>query len=66
MVKANIEAVMAARLDHGWSLSELARRVEVTNQTIARIENGHSVLPGTAKKVADALGRSVSELFTIS
>lgn len=70
MVKGNIEAIKAARLERGWSLSELAKQVDVTKETVARIERGLSAYPATAKatakKVADALGRPVAELFTIS
>ena len=66
MVKGNIEALKAARLERGWSLSELAKQVDVTKETVARIERGLSAYPATAKKVADALGRPVAELFTIS
>lgn len=66
MVKGNIEAIKAARLERGWSLSELAKQVDVTKETVARIERGLSTYPATAKKVADALGRPVAEPFTIS
>lgn len=66
MVKGNIEAIKAARLERGWSLSELAKQVDVTKETVARIERGLSAYPATAKKVADALERPVTELFTIS
>lgn len=66
MVKGNVEAIKAARLECGWSLSELARQIEVTKETVARIERGLSAYPSTAKKIADALGKPVAELFTIS
>ena len=66
MVKGKIEAIKAVRLERGWSLSELAKQVDVTKETVARIERGRSAYPATAKKVADALGRPVAELFTIS
>ena len=38
----------------------------MTKETVARIERGCSAYPATAKKVADALGRPVAELFAIS
>ena len=65
MVKGKIEAIKAARLERGWSLSELAKQVNMTKETVARIERGCSAYPATAKKVADALGRPVAELFAI-
>lgn len=65
MVKGKIEAIKTARLERGWSLSELAKQVDVTKETVARIERGRSTYPATAKKVANALGRPVAELFTI-
>ena len=35
MVKGKIEAIKAARLERGWSLSELAKQVDVTKETVA-------------------------------
>ena len=66
MVKGKIEAIKAARLERGWSLSELAKQVDVTKEPVARIERGRSAYPAPAKMVAGALGRPVAALFAIS
>jgi ribosome-binding protein aMBF1 (putative translation factor) len=49
MVKANVEAIKAARLERGWSSAELAKRAGATNETVRRIERGCSATPRTAK-----------------
>jgi len=64
-IKAKIEAIQMARLSKGWSRKRLAAEAGTTPQTIGRIESGLSASPETIKKVADALGRPVSELFAI-
>ena len=46
-------------------MTKLAHEAKVTQATISRVERGNSTSPSTAKKVADALGRPVAELFTI-
>lgn len=66
MVKANVEAIKAARLERGWSSSELAKRAGATNETVRRIERGCSTLPSTAKRLADVLEVPVTELFSIT
>ena len=66
MVKANVEAIKAARLERGWSSAELAKRAGATNETVRRIERGCSATPRTAKKLADVLEKPVTELFSIS
>ena len=66
MVKGKIEAIKAARLERGWSLSELAKQVNMTKGDRCANRAGCSAYPATAKKVADALGRPVAELFAIS
>lgn len=65
MIKAKAEALRASRIERGWDMTELAHEAKVTQATISRVERGNSTSPSTAKKVADALGRPVAELFTI-
>jgi DNA-binding XRE family transcriptional regulator len=65
MITAKIESVKTARLENGWNMHELAHHAEVTKQTIARIERGGSCTPATAKRVADAFSKPVTELFSI-
>mgnify|MGYP001124840663 CR=1 FL=1 len=47
MVKGKSEAIKAARLERGWSLSELAKQVDVTKETVARIERGRNRKEGS-------------------
>jgi transcriptional regulator with XRE-family HTH domain len=65
-ITARREEMQRARIIKGWNYSKLGREAGVTGQTVGRIERGENVSPGTAKKIADALGRPVAELFAIS
>lgn len=65
MITAKTDALKIARIDKGWSCANLARVAGVTSPTVTRIEKGLSASPETAKKLADSLGKSISELFTI-
>ena len=65
MIKAKAEALRASRIERGWDMTKLAHEAKVIQATISRVERGNSTSPSTAKKVADALGRPVAELFTI-
>ena len=65
MIKAKAEALRMSRSERGWDMTRLAQEAKVTQATISRVERGNSTSPSTAKKVADALGRPVAELFTI-
>jgi len=51
------------RESHGLTQRELAAEAGVGEVTVARIESGASVIPPTARKVADALGVSVADLL---
>jgi len=66
MVKGNVEVIKAARLEQGWTVSDLAKQIKVNKATISGIERGVSTSPTTAKRIADALGKPVTELFAIS
>ena len=50
----------------GKLLAERAAKAGVTAQSISRIEKGENAGPATAKKISDALGIPVDELFTIN
>lgn len=65
MITAKIDALKMSRLECGWNLVDLARESDVNKATIARIEHGTSTSPATAKRVADALGKPIAELFSI-
>lgn len=56
--------VKEVRLERGMPVAELARRVGVTRQTIYTIEAGKdSSTVGVMRRVAAALGVSLSEIF---
>ncbi len=58
------EALRRARADAGLSISELAKRAGVSRDTISKAERGlHSLQASTLHKVAQALGRTPSELL---
>jgi transcriptional regulator with XRE-family HTH domain len=50
------------RESRGLLQRELASEAALSEFTITRIENGDSIRPSTARKVADALGVSVADL----
>lgn len=50
---------------HGYSQQDLADETGVAKSTVIRIEQGNVARPGTAKKLANALGVSVSVLAAV-
>ena len=59
-----LKALRRARADAGLTISELARRAGVSRDTISNAERGlHSLQAPTLHKVAQALGRTASELL---
>jgi transcriptional regulator with XRE-family HTH domain len=48
----------------GWSLSELARRAGLTQQTVARVEKGESAHTRTMVAIARALSEALGEEIT--
>ena len=54
------------RIKSGYSMTELAKRVEVSPQFISAIINGtYNPSPATAKKICDALQVEFDEIFDI-
>lgn len=51
------------RFDAGLSPEELGELAEVSGMTVRRIERGESTTAGTAKKIADKLEVSVTEML---
>lgn len=45
--------------DRGWLQSHLARKSRLSEQTISRFLRGDGQTAPTAKKIAEALGRSI-------
>jgi putative transcriptional regulator len=60
-------SIRVERDARGWTQAELAARVGVSRKTINTIENGVFV-PSTltALKIAESLGKSVEELFSVT
>lgn len=52
-------ALLKAREDAGLTQRELAKRVDVPQSTIARIERGNNTSVDTLSKIANALGKKV-------
>lgn len=55
--------VKELREANAWSISELARRADLTPQTISKMEKNLSTSRTSQLKVAKALGRKHSEVF---
>lgn len=58
------QGIRSARIEQGWTQSELARRVGVSRQTINSIENGRAIPTlKIALKLAVTLSKAISDLF---
>lgn len=57
--------IKEARTERGYTQEELARRANVSRATIAGLESGATVVTTTQTliKIADALGKKVSDIF---
>ncbi len=53
------------RIKHGYSINELARRMEVNPSVVYSLEKRYGVRPATAKKACDALQLNFEDLFII-
>ncbi|TGY50025.1 helix-turn-helix domain-containing protein [Ligilactobacillus murinus] len=56
-------ALLKAREDAGLTQRELAKRVDVPQSTIARIERGNNTSIDTLSKIANALGKKLKVEF---
>jgi len=62
--RPTLEALRRARVDAGLTISDLAKRAGVSRDTISHAERGrHSLQGPTLSKIAQALGRTPSELL---
>ena len=56
--------IVEARVAAGLTQVQLAEKVGAKQQSISRIERGkHGVKDGLRKRIADAVGRKVEEIF---
>jgi transcriptional regulator with XRE-family HTH domain len=52
------------RLDEkGWTMSELARKADVSAQTVRKAERGEAISEVSMARIAKALGSTVKTLF---
>lgn len=49
------KAVQTARLERGWSQTQLAKKAGVSRPTVSRVELGEEPSMRTARQLADAL-----------
>ena len=56
-------ALLKAREDAGLTQRELAKRVDVPQSTIARIERGNNTSVDTLSKIANAIGKKLKVEF---
>lgn len=57
---ALIQALVAARIQHGWTQQQLAERIGIKQEALARIERGKTnPTLATLGRVAAALGKHV-------
>ena len=55
--------VRESRLSHGWSQRFVASQLNISHQSISRLENGYPVSSHLLKKVAGLLQISLHELY---
>ena len=53
------------RVKQGYSVTALAKAMNVSPATVLGIEKGRSINPATAKKACETLRMTFDELFTI-
>jgi DNA-binding XRE family transcriptional regulator len=62
-LKAVGMAVRLGRARHRWSQTELAERSGIGRTTISYIERGYVASPVTCRRLAQALGMTLGEIF---
>ncbi len=62
-MKLNKQAAEMAMAERGFNKIDLANAMGVSRITIYKYLDGGSCRPKTAKRIADALGKPVGELF---
>jgi DNA-binding XRE family transcriptional regulator len=56
-------AIRLERARHRWSQTDLAERSGISRPTISYIERGYVASPVTCRRLAQALGATLSEIF---
>lgn len=62
-IYAKDRALEIARTEKGWSCAKLAREAGVAGPTVTRTEKGLPASPLTARKLAEALEKPLTDLF---
>ena len=57
--------LLASRVNRGWSIRRAAIEIGIDRRTLERAEQGELVSPAAAKKIADAYGRKVTDLWAV-
>jgi transcriptional regulator with XRE-family HTH domain len=60
-----IPALARLRGRRGWTARDLARRADIADETVSRIENGHQPSTRTIYKLATALEMGFDELAAL-
>lgn len=55
-----LDSLKARRILGGFSIGDLAKKANVSDQTIVQLENGGNCLPEVTSRLIDALGPSVA------
>jgi DNA-binding XRE family transcriptional regulator len=63
MPKVDTQKLELARSRKGWTRLDLAALIKVDVSTISNIERGKTQNPKTIKKIADALGLRMKDVF---
>jgi transcriptional regulator with XRE-family HTH domain len=61
-MEVNVEKLWELRVNQELTQRQLARKAEISNTTLVKIERG-GAMPPTLKKIADALGLKPIELL---
>lgn len=59
----NVALVLDDMAEKGWLPTDLARMTELSDMTIGRFIKAEVQTPRTAKKIAEALGRTVRRYY---
>lgn len=65
MVQAKILELAERRIMLGWSKADLATNSSLSRAVVVRAEQGLGVSPKSAKRIADALGVPVCDVFAL-
>jgi transcriptional regulator with XRE-family HTH domain len=62
-MEVNVEKLWELRVNQELTQRQLARKAEISNTTLAKIERGGGAMPPTLKKITDVLGLKPIELL---